>query len=322
MAAVVLEGRPLKIPFRVRLAAWWEGYDPADIYPGDPAPLEFDTARSEEDTAAEAKSQPTTKVPLWSAERIDVVERLWGFGMHNPGGDDHIQTLVRPFSLNPTMNVLDIGAGLGGATRTMCKTFGCWVTGLEQWPILVDAGMQRSIAAGIEKKAPVEAYDPATIELKQHGYNCVFAKEAFFTIADKVRLIGAISESLRPGGQLCFTDYVLPEDAKPTPAVDAWAKKEPLEPFLCSSQDTLELLTHNGLEVRVAEDMTDTHQALILQGWRDLTQSLKPGSIPPAAVPHLVAEAELWARRGAVLRTGDIRVYRFHALKSAEPISA
>jgi SAM-dependent methyltransferase len=319
MTAVALEGRPLKIPFRVRLAAWWEGYDPADIYPGDPVQLELDAGRKR--AAHGAAAQPKTKVPLWTAERIDVVERLWGFGMHSPGGEEHIQALVKPFGLNPTMTVLELGAGLGGASRIMAKTFGSWVTGLEQWPILAQAGMDRSRAAAIEKKAPIDVYDPKGLELKPNGYNCVFAKEAFFTIADKASLFFQISTALRPGGQLCFTDYVMPEDAKPTPAIDAWMAQEPVEPFPCSSQDVLELLAQNGLEVRVAEDITDMHQTLILQGWRDLTQALKPGSVLPATVPHLVAEAELWARRGAVLRTGDIRAYRFHALKAADPVS-
>jgi cyclopropane fatty-acyl-phospholipid synthase-like methyltransferase len=319
MTAVALEGRPVKIPFRVRLSAWWEGYDPADIYPGDPVQLEFDTGRRHAGRPAAAKGQPTTKVPLWTAERIQVAERLWGPGLHTPGGEEHVQTLVKPFGLNPTMTVLELGAGLGGCSRTMAKTFGCWVTGLEQWPILAATGMERSRIAGLEKKAPIEPYDPQTVELKPRGYNCVFAKETFFTIADKVRLFQSISDALRPGGQLCFTDYVMPEDGKPTPAVDAWTASEPLEPFPCSSQDILELMAQNKLEVRLAEDVTDMHQALILQGWRDLTQALTPGSIAPATVPHLVAEAEMWARRGAVLRTGDIRVYRFYALKAADP---
>jgi len=319
MAAVALEGRPQKIPFRIRLSAWWEGYDPADIYPGDPVQLELDAGRKR--AAPSLAAAPKTKVPLWTQERIDVVERLWGFGMHSPGGEEHIQTLIKPFGLNPTMTVLDLGAGLGGATRIMAKSFGSWVTGLEQWPILVQAGMDRSRAAGIEKKAPIDVFDPKHIELKPQGYNAIFAKESFFTIADKASLFFAISGALRSGGQLCFTDYVMPDDAKPTPAIDAWMAQEPVEPFPCAAQDILALLEQNGLEATVAEDITDIHQALILQGWRDLIQSLKPGTIAPATVPHLVAEAELWARRGAVLRTGDLRVYRFHALKAADPVA-
>ena len=321
MPAVALKTRPRKGPLNVRLSAWWGGYDPADIYAGDPPAVEFDTGRRKAGTGVQAGSPPKTKVPLWTADRIQVAERLWGAGMHTPGGDEHVQTLVKPFGLNPTMTVLDLGAGLGGCSRSMAKTFGCWVTGMEQWPILAEAGMLRSRMAGLDKKAPVELYDPATTQLKSRGYNCVFAKEAFFTIADKARLFAQIADTLRPGGQLCFTDYVMPETARPTPAVDAWTASEPLEPYLCSSRDTLDLLAHSQLEVRIAEDVTEMHQALILQGWRDLTQALAPGSVAPETVPHLVNEAELWARRGSVLRSGDIQVYRFYAIKAVDPVS-
>ena len=87
------------------------------------------------------------------------------------------------------------------------------------------------------------------------------------------------------------------------------------------AEESLDLLARSQLEVRISEDITDMHQALILQGWRDLTQALAPGTVAPETVPHLVNEAELWARRGAVLRTGDLRVYRFYALKAGDPVS-
>ena len=321
MSAIAAETGRSRIPFRIRFSAWWEGYDPEDLYPGDPERLEFDTGRKPAAAASKERSGPKTKVPLWTADRIQVVERLWGAGMHTPGGEDHVQSLVKPFSLNPTMTVLDLGAGLGGCARAMAKAYGSWVTGLEQWKILAEAGMERSRLAGLDKKAPVDFYDPATLALKPNGYNCVFAKEAFFTLPDKIRLFEAVAQALRPGGQLCFTDYVTPETAGATPPVETWRSHEPLEPHLCSSQDTLELLQQNRLDVRICEDITDMHQALVLQGWRDLTQALKPGSVAPETVPHLVNEAELWARRGAVLRSGDLRVYRFYAIKGSEPVA-
>lgn len=307
-----------KIPFKVRFSAWWQGLDPRDIYTGDPEALEFDTGRQKLAAPATNAGPPKKKVPLWTADRIQVAERLWGAGMHTPGGDAHVEALVKPFGLNPTMSVLDLGAGLGGCARTMAKTFGSWVTGYEQWPILAEAGMLRSRMAGLDKKAPIESWDPATMPLKPRGYNCVFAKEAFFTIADKVNLFQQIATTLRPGGQLCFTDYVV-ENANA--ATDAWTASEPLEPFPCSSHDMLALLVENNLDVRICEDVTDMHQTLILQGWRDLTQALAPGSVAPETVPHLVNEAELWARRGAVLRSGDVRVYRFYALKAGDPVT-
>ena len=321
MSGVALDNRQrVKIPLKVRFSAWWQGYDPKDIYAGDPQALEFDTGRKKA-VVEPAAGPPKKKVPLWTADRIQVAERLWGPGMHTPGGDAHVEALVKPFGLNPTVTVLDLGAGLGGCSRAMAKTFGSWVTGLEQWEILAEAGMVRSRMAGLDKKAPIDSWDPATTQLKPRGYNCVFAKESFFTIADKARLFDQIATTLRPGGQLCFTDYVLPEAAKPTEAVETWMGHEPQEPFICSAQDTLDLLAHNQLEVRISEDITDMHQALILQGWRDLTHALAPGTVAPETVPHLVNEAELWARRGAVLRSGDLRVYRFYALKAADPVS-
>jgi SAM-dependent methyltransferase len=300
-----------QIPLRVRLYAWWQGYDPNDIYSGDPVKVEFDTK-------AKARSDPhSLTVPLWSAERIGVDEQLWGEGMHTPGGEEHLLTLLTPFGLNPTMTVLEFGAGLGGVARTM-RHFGCWVTGLEQSKLLAETGIERSRVAGLEKQASIEHFDPKKLQLKASGYNCIFAKEAFFTWPDRAALFPAMIDALRPGGQIGFTDYVLPEMSRPTPKVEEWIASEPEPPEPWSSQVVVDALAKGGLEVRVAEDVTELHQTTVLRSWRDLTQSLSPGSMPAETVPYLVREAELWAKRGALLRSGEIRVYRFHAIKAAE----
>jgi SAM-dependent methyltransferase len=303
------------IPLRVRLYAWWQGYDPNDIYHGDPVALDFERSGK---PRAELRDPRSLTVPLWSGERVGVVERLWGESMHTPGGEEHLLTLLSPFGLNPTMTVLEFGAGLGGVARTMCKQFGCWVTGIEQSQLLAEIGMERSRAAGLDKKAPIEHFEPKKLQLKTSGYNCIFAKEAFFTWSDKPALFAAMIDALRPGGQIGFTDYVLPEMTRPTPKVEEWIADEPETPQPWSSQLMVDALSHAGLEVRIAEDVTDLHQKTILKSWRELTQSLVPGSIPAETVPYLVREAELWARRGALLRSGEIRVYRFHAVKAAE----
>ena len=87
--------------------------------------------------------------------------------------------MVQIFGLDPAMSVLDLGAGLGGAVRTMCEKLaldGVWVTGFEVDEILVEAGMGLSVKYGMGEKAPVHAFDPATFAHKQASVDCVFSK--------------------------------------------------------------------------------------------------------------------------------------------------
>jgi SAM-dependent methyltransferase len=311
--------KPSKLPLSVRLKAWWGGYSLDNVYPGDPQEVEHETEPKPSTPPAEPEPGKA-KVPLWSAERIEVVERLWGPELSTPGGIDHIVDMVRPLGLNPTMTVLEIGAGLGGGTRAICEEFGCWITGYEQWPVLAEAGMAHSRRKDMDKKAPINLFDPDSVELKPKSYNAVYAKESLFTVPNKATLMPMIHLALRPGGQLVFTDYVIPESGKPGGRAQSWIESEPLRPYLWAKDDYVECLQNLQFDIRIAEDITAKHQSHVLEGWRRLAAALEPGSVAPATVPHLVKEAELWARRSAVLKSGEVKVYRYFAIKAGDAI--
>src|SRR5258708_33370099 len=90
---------PAEIPFRIKFKAWWNGYDPIDLCPK-LDPIAPPAAKEEAAPAAKPAEPAPLKVRPWSADRIAVVERLWGKGFHTPGGGDHLQGLVKPMALD------------------------------------------------------------------------------------------------------------------------------------------------------------------------------------------------------------------------------
>ncbi|MBM3549617.1 MAG: methyltransferase domain-containing protein [Alphaproteobacteria bacterium] len=309
-----------KLPLGKRLRAWWNGYDPRDLQPGPKkVPLPIATAK-DADIAAAMAAEPDRAPPKpatpWPAERIALVERLWGEGFHTPGGAEHLLELAKPMAINQTMTMLDLGCGLGGASRTIAESFGTWCTGVEWCAPLAMAGVERSTKAGLVKKAAVQYHAADRMMLKASAYNAVFSKEALFTVADKQVAIQGIADTLRPGGQFCFTDYVVPTKAEYSFNIRDWQGREPLGAHPWSVEEYRECLSAHGFDVRVAEDMTDRHCALIRQGWQRLVQEMKPGSVSPELMPIMVREAEIWGSREALLRKGEIKLYRFFALKS------
>jgi hypothetical protein len=82
-----------------------------------------------------------------------------------------------------------------------------------------------------------------------------------------------------------------------------------------SATQVREQLEKHKLTIRIVEDMSEEMCQLVLRGWRDALANLKPGHVGPELGDALVAEAELWARRIEVLESGEVRLYRFHALK-------
>lgn len=297
-----------KIPFKLRLKAWWDGND-LQVKP----------------PAAPGGDKPVvpgdSRALSWSEARIGLSQKIWGEGFSSPGEEDYILSLVKSLGLTPAMSVLDLGAGLGGAGRVMAQNFGCWVTSMEANPDLANAGNETSVKMGLAKKAPVEHFDPETIELKENAYDCVFSQGALFTMPGKERLLQQIDGSLKDRGQLLLTDFVKTEAASDDGALSEWIAKEPLKPQVWSIEDYTSYVEALGYDVRVIEDMSDRFKTMVLKGWAAFLSSIDKAGLDHETGAALVTEVELWTRRTQTLESGALRVSRLHALKAGNLIS-
>lgn len=296
--------------WKTRLKAWWEGYDLSGLggvsltgTAGGAAGWKGGAASAEDEAEA------------WTADPVEIVERLWGRGFHTPGGEDHIPALIKPLALDSTMSVLEIGAGLGGAARLMATHAGAWVTGLEEDPALAAAGMHRSIERGMEKQAAIQVFDPERVAIDKR-YDSVFAKESFFTIKRKNELLEAVTAAIKPGGQLLFTDYVLAHSSTTGADVESWRRGEPMSVHPWTVSQYVERLKRLKFDIRISEDLSDRQRTMILDAWNRMLKELPKGRLSNETRGALLDEAELWLRRVAAIEGGDLRVYRFHALKS------
>ena len=194
--------------------AWWNGYEPN--LPRNPSSIQ--------DGAGETKEGPTKPDST-------VSEMIWGQGFLSPGGEELVSEIVKLMDVDETMTLVEIGAGMGGASRTMAKTTGVWVTGLEETPEFADEGMKYSTVAGMARKAPIHHFDPSCpLDVKDSGVHAVFSRETLFALPDKLAMLREISRILRPHGRLALTDYII---SKPNPdhtAINAWSRSEPKHP--------------------------------------------------------------------------------------------
>ena len=310
-------GEHPNLSLKTKLRAWWEGYDLSGL-----------KRRGDGEDAGKGKGKKTAEdntgkpgmnrfgKPLWTASRIEVSEKIWGAGFVIPGGIETISTLVKPLGLNPAMTVLELGCGLGGATRCMAAQFGCWVTGLESSPFLVEQGMERSTKAGQSKQAPVQIYDPENLKYAKR-VDAVFAKEVFFTIKDKSTLFDRIEGLLKPRGQILITDYIIEPEARNSKAVKAWADREPLEPNLWTLQGALDAFAQCNLDLRVHEDITEPHRNHIVASIKSLMEHLEKHHMDKDTKVNVIDEVETWAQRVTALHSG-LKCYRFYALKPPE----
>lgn len=294
-----------KIPFSMRVKAWWQGYD----LRVKERPLEI----PDEEPPRHNITYERERMP-WETERIELVQALWGTGMVSPGNPEFIQDMVKPLGLNNEMSVLDMGAGLGGSARVMAESFGAWVTALEEDPALAEAGAAMSEAAGMSRRAPVSYSNLSEAELKPRGYDAIFSKDAFFRIIDKEHLLDHLVKALKPRGQLLFTDYVVDAPESLDGPLKEWWDKEPMAPHPWTAAEYQRNLVSRNIEIRVQEDITHRFVQMIRSSWAeylDHTHNMRP---PEEMAKVMMSEAELWTGRASAMESGHLRVYRFHGI--------
>jgi SAM-dependent methyltransferase len=307
---------PSSRTLKKKLLAWWEGYEVVDrkqpAAPGGPA-------KSDHPVATDGKPKPGMNrfgKPLWTANRMEVAEKIWGTGYTQPGGDDVIITLTKPLGLNPAMTFLDLGCGLGGGLRAVVGEYGCWGTGLEASPLLAAQGKERSLKAGMAKQAVVDAFDPEDMKHTKR-VDAVFSKEQFFTIKDKTTLFDRVEAALKPRGHFLITDYVVEPEARNSAMIKGWADREPLEPHLWTLEGALGAFAQCNFDLRVHEDITEVHRNQIVAAIKALTEYLEKVHLDKDTKVNVIDEVESWALRVAALQSG-LKCYRFYALKPPE----
>lgn len=298
-----------------RFVAWWRsnGFDqPLFIKGADPPRI---TSAPSAGTTATTAPPPVATADGWSPTRLRVAESIWGSGFNFPGGTDYVLELVKPFALTPQKSMLDMGSGLGGATRAIAKHFNAWVSGLEASPSVAAAGMEASERLGLGKRAPIAGFDPDTVELPEKKYDCVFVRQVLCPVANKARLIEQLRRTLKPNGQVLITEYVVREPGLDTPSLEAWRRGEDQLPQPWTIDELRRAIAACKFDVRVAEDVTEEFQHQVRQGWANVAKSLSGGGLAPEDAQALVREVELWARRVAALESGDLRLARIFAIR-------
>lgn len=304
-------GADANVPWRVKLRAWWEGEEVS-------IPQTLDAAGGSSTKAVQAPPAITIPPLLpWETEAIRIQEQVWGAGYYKPGGEEHVLGLAKPFGLNPSLTVMDFGAGLGGGTRALVNEFGVWVSGLEPTADLAKAGKEMSIKAGLEKKADIVRYSPEGFEPKQGSFDCILSSETLYLVLDKAKLIKTFEWCLKPRGQVSITDFVRGDDIEmDDQKLQGLGLKPEDQTYFASGTDYLKWFRENNFDLRVNEDITDRYRKMIMDGWLEFTQAGGEKAAHAKALPEeVVKEVQLWSRRVAAFDAGHLKVMRYYAIK-------
>lgn len=250
----------------------------------------------------------------WSADRPQILQIIWGEGEVAPGGEYLNKMMVAPLGLQADHSVLDLAAGLGNFARLLAHKFNLYVTGMEADPQLAAAGMALSTHQGKAKHASVAPYDLVSFTAEKH-YDVVIARELFFRVPDKKAFFTQLAKSLKPKGQVVFTDYVVePTDRNQTPILEWLGFEAGAAPL--AMEELKEALKAAGLDVRVMDDQTPFIHQEIVHALAKFAQFLRSHQPDEATRVLVKGEIELWARREAAIANG-LKLVRCHAIATS-----
>ncbi|MDI3309263.1 MAG: hypothetical protein QJR07_19465 [Acetobacteraceae bacterium] len=255
----------------------------------------------------------------WPPYRIATAELLWGEGFVLPGGAEEVLRLARPLGLSRDSTLLLLGAGPGGAGQAITDALGCWVAGLESDAGLVALAAARAarMPATAIRRAECGLWDAAAPAFRTGYYHHALALEPLRG-APPEPVLAAITEALKPHGQLVLVELVGEETAGPADhALAAWARAERRPAELPTEAAITRMLGRLGYEVRVTEDQSDRHSRLVLAGWKEMLARLAETEARPTPrqATALVEEAERWLLRLRLMKQRRLRLLRWHAIR-------
>lgn len=163
--------------------------------------------------------------------------------------------LAEKLALHPGSLVLDLGCGIGGATRYLAATFGCRVIGMDLTFDYCRAAATLGRLTGLAAKTLFTRGDATALPFPAACFDTVWTVHTAMNIPDKKSLYHEIRRVLKPGGVLMLYDILAGSGGEihtPVP----WAR-EPRQSHLLQPQQLEQLLLESGLFITHWQDRTE-----------------------------------------------------------------
>jgi len=157
--------------------------------------------------------------------------------------------------------------------RFLAKNFNCTMCGVDASNVAHTESKRRAREEGLEDQLEFKLADVLNVPYPDGSFDFVWAEDAWCYVTDKDKLISESVRLVRQGGTVAFTDWI----EGPKGLSDAEAEQINCFmkfPYVESLQGYKKLLQKYGLEVRVADDLTEQFAEYCRLYIRMLTEQL------------------------------------------------
>src|SRR5574340_367935 len=161
--------------------------------------------------------------------------------------------LAERAGLEPGMDVLDVGCGLGGSVRYLAAERGCRATGVDLTAEYVHAATALAERVGLAGRVSFRQASALDLPFPARSFDAVWTEHAQMNIADKRRFYAEIARVLRPGGRLAFHDVFQGEQVAVYPL--PWAEDASMS-FLVPAASARKILSDLGFDIVAWADLT------------------------------------------------------------------
>lgn len=226
-------------------------------------------------------------------------ERVWGEHLHHglyfgrggkkdrrlKGRDAQVETMrellriggldgVDALKNTASPAILDIGCGIGGASRFLGERFeNAKVTGITLSPIQAARATELNIEADLDGRVSNIVCDAMQMPFADNSFDLVWSLESAEHMADKTRLITECMRVLKPGGTLVMLAWCLRESSPPLKLGEQVSIRRIMQeyclPRLAPPSEYTNLMRRYGLRRVASEDWT----ARAAPFWREVLRT-------------------------------------------------
>jgi ubiquinone/menaquinone biosynthesis C-methylase UbiE len=161
---------------------------------------------------------------------------------------------VAKMGLKAGDHVLDVGCGIGGASRYIASTVGCRVTGIDLTPAYIAVAEELARRTGLAGRVAYRVASALDMPFVDAAFDAAITLHAAMNIPDRPGLYCEVARVLKPGAAFCIYDVMQgPADGLRFPV--PWAET-PATSHLTTAQEMRALLADSGFEVIEVEDRT------------------------------------------------------------------